>query len=100
MGQIQKGSVIMATEQNPYIGPRTFQRNERHLFFGREREARDLISLVASERLVVFYAQSGAGKSSIVNTRLVPNLENNRYEVLPVGRVGGDVPEGVSTRNV
>lgn len=56
-------------QNNSYIGPRTFQRNEGHLFFGREREARDLIALVASEHLVVFYAQSGAGKSSIVNTR-------------------------------
>ena len=56
--------------------------------------------MISSERLVVFYAQSGAGKSSIVNTRLIPDMENNRYEVLPVGRVGGDVPESVSTRNV
>ena len=48
--------------RNPYVGPRTFQRDEGHLFFGREHEARDLIALVSTERLVVFYAQSGAGK--------------------------------------
>ncbi len=80
---------MSSKQQNPYIGPRTFQRNEGHLFFGREREARDLTALVASERLVLFYAQSGAGKSSIVNTRLIPNLEEKEYEVLPVGRVSG-----------
>ena len=90
----------MDTQRNPYIGPRTFQRNEGHLFFGREREARDLISLVASERLVVFYAQSGAGKSSIVNTRLIPNLEEKQYEVLPVGRVSGDSGEGLEDSNI
>ena len=50
-----------ATSQNPYIGPRTFQRDEGHLFFGRDREARDLIALVASERLVVFYVTEHNG---------------------------------------
>src|SRR5258706_3377679 len=86
--------------QNPYIGPRTFQRNEGHLFFGREREARDLIALVASEQLVVFYAQSGAGKSSIVNTRLISSLEGKGYEVLPVGRVSGDTASGLDVDNI
>ncbi len=33
---------------NPYVGPRTFLKEESRIFFGREREARDLISLVAS----------------------------------------------------
>jgi len=46
---------------NPYVGPRTFTYAERERFFGREREARELLSLVISERLVLFYAQSGAG---------------------------------------
>jgi len=91
---------MSAIQTNPYIGPRTFQRNEGHLFFGREREARDLIALVASERLVVFYAQSGAGKSSIVNTRLIPNLESKEYEVLPVGRLSGDLTAGEDVDNI
>jgi putative ribosome biogenesis GTPase RsgA len=56
------------------IGPRTFTREQRHLYFGREREARDLLACVLSERLVLFYAQSGAGKSSLINTQLVPGL--------------------------
>ena len=89
-----------ATPQNPYIGPRTFKRDEGHLFFGRDREARDLIALVASERLVVFYAQSGAGKSSIVNTRLIPNLAGKEYEVLPVGRVSGELAAGTEVDNI
>lgn len=91
---------MSTTQKNPYIGPRTFQRDEGHLFFGREREARDLIALVASERLVLFYAQSGAGKSSIVNTRLIPNLETKEYEVLPVSRVSGDATTGTVVDNI
>jgi hypothetical protein len=72
---------------NPYVGPRSFRREEASRFFGRESEARDLLSLVISEQLVLFYAQSGAGKSSLINTSLIPSLEEKGFEVLPVGRV-------------
>jgi len=82
---------------NPYVGPVTFTYADRHRYFGREREARDLLSLVIAERLTLFYAQSGAGKSSLLNTRLIPGLrEQARYLVLPVGRVGGALPQGVT----
>lgn len=88
------------TKQNPYVGPRTFLKEEGHLFFGREREASDLIALVASEQLVLFYAQSGAGKSSLINTRLIPYLESKDYEVLPVSRVSGAGASGIETDNI
>ena len=60
----------MTEARNPYVGPTAFKEEDREYFFGREREARDLLARVLSQRLVVFYAQSGAGKSSLINTRL------------------------------
>jgi hypothetical protein len=79
--------------QNPYIGPRTFRTEEASLFFGRDREARDLTSLIVSQRLTLFYAPSGAGKSSLLNTKVIPNLTGNEgFEVLPVARVAGSAP--------
>ena len=48
--------------EKPYVGPRTFQENERDRFFGRDREARDLLALAISEPMVLFYAQSGPEK--------------------------------------
>src|SRR5215207_11439744 len=89
-----------ADQKNPYVGPRTFLKEEGHLFFGRDREARDLHSLVISEQLVLFYAQSGAGKSSLVNTRLIPSLEAKKYQVFRVGRVGGDRPLVIDVENI
>jgi len=89
-----------ANQVNPYVGPRTFLKNEGHLFFGRDREARDLLALVNSEKLVLFYAQSGAGKSSLLNTRLIPSLEAKKYEVLRVGRVGGEDFPGIEIDNI
>ncbi len=80
---------------NPYIGPRTFTIEQKNLFFGREVEARNLLSLVISERLVLFYAQSGAGKSSLINTRLVPQLQEAGFAVLPIGRVSGMLSKSI-----
>jgi WD40 repeat protein/tetratricopeptide (TPR) repeat protein len=84
------------TTYNPYVGPRTFAENERNFFFGREREARDLLSLVLSNRLVLFYAPSGAGKSSLINARLLYDLVAEGFGVLPVGRVSGGLPDGTA----
>lgn len=82
----------MSTHSNPYIGPRPFKKDEADRFFGREREARDLLALVSSQRLVLFYASSGAGKSSLINARLIHALTDRGFEVLPVGRVTGMLP--------
>jgi len=86
--------------RNPYVGPRTFQADERDRFFGREREARELLALVEKEHLVLFYAQSGAGKSSLVNTSLIPDLQSKGYNVLPISRVSGDAPAGIEVSNI
>lgn len=42
---------------NPYIGPRPYERQDAHNFYGRAREARDLVSLILANRVVLFYAQ-------------------------------------------
>ena len=86
---------------NPYVGPRTFQEEEADRFFGREREARELLALVVSERLTLFYAQSGAGKSSLLNARVIPRLRDQEgFTVLPVGRVSGVLPDEVDPRTI
>ena len=92
----------MNTEKDkpPYVGPRTFEADERDRFFGREREARDLFARVVSERLVLFYAQSGAGKSSLLNTCLRPDLAAKNFAVFTTGRVVGDVPPRTEVKNI
>lgn len=87
------------TIDNPYVGPRTFQEKDKDLFFGREKEAKGLLASVITERLLLFYAPSGAGKSSLINTRLIPDLNKENFTVLPVGRVGGELPEGINEVN-
>jgi hypothetical protein len=94
----QEGATVTIPEipANPYLGPRTFTAADRRRFFGREQEAASLLARVVSERLLLFYAQSGAGKSSLINARLIPHLrEEEGFSVLPVGRVAGPLPPGV-----
>ncbi|MCL4869223.1 MAG: hypothetical protein KJ063_09650 [Anaerolineae bacterium] len=86
----------LTSSTNPYVGPRTFLEEDARLFFGREREARELLSLVISEPLTLFYARSGAGKSSLINTRLIPGLRDEEFFVLPVTRVSGALPAKVT----
>lgn len=89
---------------NPYVGPRPFEEADRDRFFGREREIRQLASLVVARRVVVLYARSGAGKTSLLEAGLIPYLEKHkRIGTLPMLRVGGNLEgdrEPLSVTNV
>ncbi|MCD4738844.1 MAG: hypothetical protein K8R89_06255 [Anaerolineae bacterium] len=82
-------------KHNPYVGPRPYQRADRRNFYGRNREARDLLALILAERVVLFYAPSGAGKTSLLNAKILPALEAEAFDLLPVARVANDLPPGV-----
>jgi tetratricopeptide (TPR) repeat protein len=77
----------VSDNSTPFVGPRPFKREDAPLFFGRTDEADELVSLVVAEREVLLYAQSGAGKTSLLNAGLMPLLETEGFEVLPVVRV-------------
>ncbi len=86
--------------RNPYPGPRPFEREEQKLFFGREREKRELRSLITAHQAVLLYAQSGAGKTSLLNAGFIPVLEKEGFEVLPLARVAGVIPKDMNPREV
>ena len=86
---------------NPYVGPRFFEERDQRYFFGRQEESRQLTSLIIAHRVALFYAQSGAGKTSLLRAGIVPSLEaKKKVVVLPIGRVGGDLPPELSGRSV
>jgi len=90
----------MATEFQPYVGPRPYERNDPAPFFGRDREADELVSLIFSYRELLFYAQSGIGKTSLLNARVIPLLEKEGFEVLPLARVQGVIPKGMQPEEI
>jgi WD40 repeat protein len=86
---------------NPYVGPRPFEEAESAFFFGRRDETRQLAALVIAQRVVVFHAPSGAGKTSLLKASLIPLLkEQKKIVVLPIGRVSGRLTPNVDPNAV
>jgi len=75
---------------NPYVGPRSFRFGET--LYGREREVAALLDLVIAERIVLLYSPSGAGKTSLVQAALIPELIKVGFQVLPVMRGNAELP--------
>ena len=92
------------SSSSPYVGPRPFEADEADLFFGREGEVRELLSHVVANRIVLCYAASGAGKTSLLNAGVIPQLEREeQFEILPTARfrrLTPDEAESGETLNV
>jgi len=78
--------------RNPFVGPRAYKKGEGARFFGRGRELATLLNLLIARRLVLLYAPSGAGKTSLIQAALVPQLESEGFVVRHLVRVGAEVP--------
>ncbi|MCB0211493.1 MAG: N-acetylmuramoyl-L-alanine amidase [Anaerolineae bacterium] len=96
-----EGTATPGTVNSPYVGPKPFETDDRQVFFGRDWEAEQLTALVVAHPAVLLYAQSGAGKSSLLNAKVLLDLETAEgCEVLPVARVRGDLPPGVLANRI
>src|SRR5262249_23057854 len=81
---------------NPYVGPRSFRTGEK--LFGRSNETDELIDLLIAERIVLMSSPSGAGKSSLINAAIIPQMRAHGFKVYGPLRVswspasGGTLP--------
>ncbi|MGA1544986.1 MAG: hypothetical protein ACO388_09215 [Saprospiraceae bacterium] len=62
------------TNKNPFIGLRPYQIKEKDVFFGRERQVYDLLTLLQSNRIIALLGPSGSGKTSLINAGLIPEI--------------------------
>lgn len=71
----------MTAPREAYPGPASFQDSDedRALFHGREDEKRALLHLVLAENLVLLFARSGMGKTSLLNAGLMEPLREVNY---------------------
>jgi len=76
----------------PYPGPRPFRIDESFLFFGRDRETAQVRSLILGHALVLLYAQSGAGKTSMLNAAVIPEIRQKDVTVFPLVRIQPSSP--------
>jgi|GEM_PF-1377436 len=87
----------MTHPTNPYPGPRSFQPGEK--LYGRQRETWELLDLLIAKRIVLLYSPSGAGKTSLIQAALIPELKKEGYRVLPIMRPGLEPEAAVHARN-
>jgi hypothetical protein len=85
---------------SPFVGPRPFEKEDSDRFYGRTRETEELLSLIIAHRAVLVYAQSGAGKSSLMRAGVIKRLEEQQYQVLRSARVHGLLPNDVPPESV
>lgn len=68
--------------KNIYKGPKYYEETDKDIFYGRDKETQELYYLVENCDFCVCYAESGEGKSSLINAGLSPRLRENDF--LPV----------------
>ncbi len=61
--------------RDPYPGLRSFDRNETHLFFGRESVVNVMVDRLAAHRFLTVVGASGSGNASLGRTGLLDALE-------------------------
>ncbi|MEV0202082.1 tetratricopeptide repeat protein [Nonomuraea sp. NPDC050691] len=76
------------------MGPRAFRPEDRHVFFGRAREARELADHWQANPLTFLSGPAGAGKTSLLQAGVMPLLDPDVLDALPVGHVssGARIP--------
>lgn len=60
-----------------YPGIAPFQQEDEPVFFGRERETREVTNLIMAQKMLVLFAKSGMGKTSLLNAGVIPALLKN-----------------------
>ena len=76
-----------------YPGIKPFTQKDQEIFFGREKEIKELSELIQLEKLIVLYGQSGIGKSSLLQAGIAPKIESE-WNFSPIWvRIGSYIPQ-------
>jgi hypothetical protein len=67
------------TPKNPYMGFRTYLESDSALFVGRTEDTEKIYERIEKNDITILYANSGIGKSSVINAGLCPKFKSNRY---------------------
>jgi WD40 repeat protein len=64
---------------SPYKGLLAYNLNEAEIFFGRDEAKKDLLNCIKQDHLTVLHAESGAGKSSLLQAGIAAQLNANGH---------------------
>lgn len=94
MGQIA-ANIETPTNPNPYPGPTPYQYGDDRILAGRDWEGRQLVAQTITDCYVLFYAQSGAGKSSLINKKVIPEFQRRGFKVMRVAHIGRELTKKI-----
>src|SRR5687767_2707592 len=79
---------------NPFLGPQPYRAADRDRFFGREEMTQRLANHVLVHSCVTLFGDSGAGKSSLMQAGVIPELEEQHgFRVVRIdGWLAGEAP--------
>ncbi len=63
--------------RNRYPGIYYFTEKEKDIFFGRDTDIENILTIIKVEKQLLLYAKSGVGKTSILQAGVVPRLPEN-----------------------
>ena len=66
------------TGNNPYVGPIPCTERDANNFFGRNEELNNLLLKIRTQTLTIISAESGAGKTSLIQAGLIPAFRLGR----------------------
>ena len=76
-----------AFEVEPYVGLRSYTKDDQERFFGRDAKAYEISVMWQAHRLTMLHGPSGVGKTSVLEAGVLPELADKRVDVLPIGRL-------------
>lgn len=95
--------------ENPYVGPKPFEREDEYRFYGRTQESEQLVATIMGSPVTLLYAESGAGKTSLLRAKVILMLERlddedsgeeSKRDVLRPARVSGGAKVGDGSWNI
>jgi tetratricopeptide (TPR) repeat protein len=85
--------------RSPYVGLRSFRTEDRDRFFGRLHESYGVSTLWRANRLTILYGASGVGKTSLLHAGVIPLLDPDGVDILPVARVSARATPEIRVTN-
>jgi Novel STAND NTPase 1 len=76
----------------PYVGMRPFDQGEKEIFKGRDEDVVLLSNKVFAARLTILYGPSGVGKSSLLRTLLIEQIEKQDARAIYFDEWRGENP--------
>lgn len=80
--EMPKELFVENESSNPYKGLKSFTYNDRHNYYGREKDSKEIAAKLPKTKLFTFLGASGSGKSSLLFAGVFPQIEGDEVEIL------------------